>query len=176
MALTLKNIFRKKKVGDLNSINDQVINAIIEKEQNRNYFRIDLTNLLEGDMKIVAVNGEKVNLKHMAVLIDNIGPGGLSFICNIKCPVQKSIVLNFKTELLGKVINICGSPVWIKEMKGDLYKYGIEFSVDENTRTDLISVLNQLEIKMRNRNGFTEGRFILDDSPNIYFKRLLNDY
>ena len=173
--MTLMNIFKKKKDGDLINLNDQIIQATIDEEQNRNFFRIDLTDLLEGDMKIEAVNGQKVNLRHIAVLIDNIGPGGLSFICNIKCPVEKSIVLKFKTELLGKVINICGSPVWIKEMQGELYKYGIEFTIDENIRTDLIRLLNELQIKMRKRKGFTEGRFILDNSPVTYFKRLLND-
>lgn len=173
--MTLMNIFKKKKVDDAINLNDQTIQAIIDKEQNRNFFRIDLTNLLEGDMKIVAVNGQKVDLRHMAVLIDNIGPGGLSFICNIMCPVKKSIVLKFKTELLGKVINICGSPVWIKEMQGDLYKYGIEFTIDENIRTDLISILNQLQIKMRKRRGFTEGRFILDNNPIAYFRRVLDN-
>ena len=173
--MALMNIFKKRKKEEFININKQVMQAVIDEEQNRDFFRIDLTNLLEGDMKFVAVNGEKVDLKYIAVLIDNIGAGGLSFICNIKCPVKKSIVLKFKTELLGKVINICGSPVWIKEMQGDLYKYGIQFNINENTRTDLISLLNQLQIKMRKRSGVTEGRFILDNNPSEYFNQLLSN-
>jgi diguanylate cyclase (GGDEF)-like protein len=142
--------------------------AIIQRKESRRFFRIKFTNLLEGDMTILEIDDKKVNLGDTKVLINNIGPGGVCFTSNIRLPVKMSIILQFKTELLGEEINAYGCPVWIQEVQGDLYEYGIKFTFDENERTVLIKVLNQFQVKKKNNFGFTDSRFI-SDSPIQYF-------
>ena len=51
----------------------------------------------------------------------------------------------------------------------NLYKHGVEFTIDENERTSLTGILNHVQIKMRNNILFTDGRFV-SKSARAYFK------
>lgn len=53
----------------------------------------------------------------------------------------------------------------------NLYEYGVEFSLDENERTNLIRILNNVQIKMKNNPLFADGSFVAS-SPSIYFKTI----
>lgn len=134
----------------------------------RKYFRLALPHLLETDMTIIEVNRKKTNVGNTKVLVENIGPGGLCFISNIKLPVTKNVILQFESELLKKEIKVYGFTVWIEELDNNLYKHGVEFTIDENERANLISILNQIQIKMRNNILFADGRFVLK-SYELYF-------
>lgn len=147
-------------------VNDSKIDFFEEK---RKFFRIDFSNLLEADMTILRFDGRDVKVGNTKVVIKNIGAGGLRFISNIRLPITQNIVLQFKTEVLEEIIDVYGYAVWIKEVNCNLYQYGIQFTLDENERAVLIRLLNTFQIKMKNNNGFTNGRFILD-SPIQYFK------
>ena len=146
---------------------------IIQREESRKFFRIKFTDLLEGDMTILGIDDRKVKLGYTKVLINNMGPGGVCFISNIRLPVKMSIILQFKTELLGEEISVYGCPVWAEEVQGNLYEYGIKFTFEENERSALIRVLNQFQVKNKNNFGFTDGRFI-SDSPIRYFDRVFS--
>ena len=50
-----------------------------------------------------------------------------------------------------------------------IYEYGIQFTFDENKRVDLIRILNQVQIKMKNNMVFSEGSFV-SETPALYFK------
>ncbi|MGI6686203.1 MAG: hypothetical protein ACOX47_12170 [Bacillota bacterium] len=101
----------------------------------------------------------------------DIGIGGLSFISNIRLPIERYFILQFTTQLIEENIKVYGYPIWIEEMENNLYKYGIELTIDENERMDLTKILNQVQIKMRNNILFAEGNFI-SISANAYFKSL----
>lgn len=130
----------------------------------RKFFRIDFTNPLEAEMTILKVDDQKVRIGYNKILIENIGPGGLSFISNVKLPAEKDLLLKFVTKLIGEKIVALGSPVWTGKIKtfneDNLYKYRIEFKIDEADRADLVKILNKVQIKMRNNVFFTDGRFI----------------
>jgi len=104
-------------------------------------------------------------------LIKDIGPGGLCFISDLQLPVEEGIILQFITQLIEDQIKVHGHPVWIEEIEGGLYEYGINFTMDENDRVDLIKTLNQVQIKMRNDILFAEGSFI-KVSPVAYFNSI----
>ncbi|HEY8363880.1 MAG TPA: EAL domain-containing protein [Tissierellaceae bacterium] len=157
--------------------------------ERRKFFRINFLQLLEGDLTVQEIRGKKINVGNTKILIKNLGPGGLCFISNIRFPVEKDIVLQFTTELVGKELKVYGYPVWSKEIKSNLYEYGIklyeygvEFSVDENERMELIRELNKVQIKMKKNELFGEGRFIsgtyvqyfADLNKNMNEKRLSN--
>ncbi len=130
--------------------------------------------MLEADLTILEINGKKVDVGNTKVLVKNIGPGGLCFISNIRFPVKKFIILQFTTQLIGKELKLYGYPVWRGELEHNLYEYGIEFNIDENERTELIRILNQVQIKKRKSVVFAEGNFVTV-SPVNYFKALVND-
>lgn len=138
--------------------------------ERRKFFRIKFIQLLEGDLTILEIKGKKINIGNTKVLIKNIGPGGLCFVSNIRFPVQRDIVLQFITQLVGEEVRVYGCPVWTREIDDDLFEYGVEFTFDENKRTDLIRVLNQVQVKMKNDILFAEGSFV-SGSPSTYFKR-----
>jgi hypothetical protein len=125
-------------------------------------------------MTILGIVDEKVNLVDTKVLINDIGPGGLYFSSNIRLPIRRSILLQFKTKLLGEEIIVYGCLAWTREIQGDLYEYGIEFTFDENKRMGLTRVLNHFQLKMKNNFVFTDNRFSID-SPIQYFNQVLSN-
>lgn len=140
-------------------------------EDKRKYFRLKFQQLLEADMTVIEVNDRKVKVGNTKVLIENIGPGGLCFISNIRLPVTKNVILQFTSELIDKEIKVHGYIVWMHEIGNNLYKHGVEFTIDENERTNLTRILNQVQIKMRNNIMFDDGRFV-SKSYRTYFKLL----
>ena len=115
-------------------------------------------------------NHEKAaDIGNTKVVIRDIGLGGLRFNSDIKIPIKRDLILQFKTELLGQNITLYGRPVWWEEMSKGIYEYGLEFTIDENERTALAKLLNQVQIRMRNNINFADGRFI-SISPERYFE------
>ena len=164
-----KKILAKKRcrpiIKPATSSEIKVKNNIKEK---RKYFRLTLPQLLEADMTIIEVNAKKVNVGNTKALVENIGPGGLCFISNIRLPVTRNVILQFVSQLAGKEIKVYGFCVWMEEIGDNLYKHGVEFTIDENERTNLTGILNQVQIKMRNNIVFADGRFVTQ-SPELYF-------
>ncbi|MGI6706731.1 MAG: EAL domain-containing protein [Clostridia bacterium] len=141
-------------------------------EDRRKFYRIQLKQLLEADMTILEIRGEKVDAGHSKILIKDIGPGGLRFMSNLKLPVRRDLVLLFVTELLGEEIRVFGCPVWAEETLDQIYEYGIDFTFDENERSALIAILNQVQVKLKQNANFVDSRFVAD-SPADYFKSQL---
>lgn len=137
----------------------------------RKYFRIKFQHFLEANMTILEIKGQKVNVGNTKVLIANIGPGGLNFISNIKLPLKKEFILQFTTELAGNELKVFGYPVWTEPIDENLNEYGLEFTIDENYRSDITKILNDVQIKMRNNPLFADGSFV-SLSSEAYFKLL----
>lgn len=160
-----ESILAKKKCKPI------IVSDFTVHEDRRKYFRIKFTQPLEANLSILEIKGKKVNVGNTKVLIKNIGPGGLCFISNIRLPVDEQIILQFKTYLIGEEIRVYGCTVWTGEMEDNLFEYGVKFTFDENKRTDLIRVLNQVQVKMRNDVLFADGSFISGSgSPHVYFE------
>lgn len=140
-------------------------------EDRRKYFRINFYQLLEADMTIINISGKNINVGNTKVLIKNMGPGGLSYISNIKLPIEKDINLLFLIQLLNKEMKIYGKLIWVDELHEDLYEYGVEFAMDENERGEIVRILNLVQIKMRKDILFAEGNFITE-SPFVYFNNV----
>lgn len=138
-------------------------------ENRRKFFRIKLPLSLEAILEVLEVKGNQVNIGKTKVLIKDIGPGGLCFIFNIKFPVRNEIILQFTFKLLEEEIKVRGYIIRIREVKNNLNEYGVEFTIDENERVDLIRILNQVQIKIRKNIMFSEGSFI-SVSDYAYFK------
>lgn len=139
------------------------------KYERRKFFRIKLPLPLEAILEVLEIKGRKVNVGNTKVLVKNIGPGGLCFVSDIKFPVRNEMILQFTFQLLEEEIKVRGNIVWSGKTKEDLYEYGVEFTIDENERVDLIRILNQVQIKIKKNILFSEGSFV-PVSFNAYFK------
>jgi hypothetical protein len=64
-------------------------------------------------------------------------------------------------------------PICYVPKVNDLFEYGVEFTVDENDRADLIKILNQVQIKMRKDILFSEGSFV-SSSKELYFNSMIS--
>ncbi len=143
------------------------------RDDRRSYFRLKFHQLLQAELMILKIRGKNVNVGNTKVLIKNIGAGGLCFVTNLQLPVEKDFLLQFTAELIGVELKLYGYPVWGGEFEDDLFQYGVEFTMDENERGELIRILNLVQIKMRNNILFAEGSFAAE-SPRLYFKLQLN--
>ena len=158
----------KQKVCAPKLINNSLTN--IQNENRRSFFRVDLTFPLEGDMTITEFAGKKVNLGSTKILILNIGPGGIRIETNIKLPVRSDLLLQFTTVLFGEELELYGSIVWNKESDYDYQLYGISFHMDDNSRTHLTYLLNQLQVKLRQNSIIPECSFVLIDKKSFFKK------
>jgi len=133
---------------------------VVPKTNRRNYFRIPLEIPLVADMTIESIGNKKLNIGSSEVLIQNIGPGGLSFRSTLRLPVNQEITLRFTTEILSHVIQFNGHIVRHKELDNQDNQYGVEFISDEVKREMLVKLLNQVQIQLRHKSILPNSRFL----------------
>lgn len=136
---------------------------------NREFFRIQLKNALCSDLMVVKVKDKHVKTGKAKVLIDDISAGGLRFISDLKFPPNSNVILQFETEILGKVLLLYGYIVRNQEVEKGIYGYGLKFVHDQKKCDFLIKLLNELAITLR-RNPIIKGNFISIDKIK-YFKQ-----
>ena len=158
----------EQKVCAPKLINDSLTN--IQNENRRSFFRVDLTFPLEGYMTITEFAGKKVNLGSTKILILDIGPGGIRIETDIKLPVRSDLLLQFSTVLFGEELELYGSIVWNKEADYDYQLYGISFHMDDNSRTHLTYLLNQLQVKLRQNSIIPDCSFVIEDKKSFFKK------
>ncbi|WP_048601309.1 EAL domain-containing protein [Rubeoparvulum massiliense] len=139
--------------------------------ERRKYFRISFTYPLEANMTIANIGAKKVKVGYTTVLINDIGPGGLCFFTNVKLPLSEELTLCFTTILLGEEIQFYGHNVWTEEVQKDLYRYGVEFHMEEKEREQYIAFFNQLQVKLKNEVWLNNCSFIKIHNRAEYFKR-----
>ena len=109
---------------------------------NRKYLRIKVPKILEADMSILDIPGQKFKVAKTKVEIKNISSEGLCFSAGIRLPVNKELALQFTIiSKDSKEIKICGYPVWAQEADGNRYEYGIEFERNPVEKVDLAIAL-----------------------------------
>jgi diguanylate cyclase (GGDEF)-like protein/PAS domain S-box-containing protein len=149
---------------------------ISQYENKRQYFRIQLPYPLEADMTIERIGMKALNIGSTKVLIEDIGPGGLRFISSINLPKKEDIILRFTTEIFFGTFQINGHIVWSSEMEDHIFQYGVKFNIDEIRRESLIKLLNNLQVKLKDKNVLTSGRFISEERASYIQKLLKGDF
>jgi diguanylate cyclase (GGDEF)-like protein/PAS domain S-box-containing protein len=135
----------------------------------RKFFRIEFPYPLGADMTILKLNNKKVEMGTTEILIEDMGPGGVKFLSQIKLPVRQDIILKIQTELLGETVSFTGFIVWKEEISDTLTNYGFQFILDENQRAELVTMLNKLQIQLKKHSMVPECRFIQISSSHLYF-------
>jgi diguanylate cyclase (GGDEF)-like protein/PAS domain S-box-containing protein len=145
-------------------------------ENKRQYFRVPLIYPLEADMTIERIGTKILNIGSAKVLIEDIGPGGLRFISTINLPKKEDIILRFTTEIFLSAFQIIGNIVWSSELNDNIFQYGVKFNIDEIRRESLIKILNNLQVKLKDKNVLTSGRFISEEKTTYIKKQLIGDF
>ena len=143
-------------------------------DNRRKYFRVEFIQYLEAYLTIKEIEGRPIDIGNSKILVKNIGPGGLCFIANIRLPLDKDFLVQFQTQVLEEDIKVNGKLVWDQELGDNLYRYGVEFVIDEDDRTYLIKILNEVQIRMKADILFTDANFT-SLTPTVYFNRY-SDY
>ncbi|RDW21354.1 diguanylate cyclase [Oceanobacillus arenosus] len=158
---------------NIEKVLERTINTEIDPlpfQEQRAYFRLDLQYPLEALMTISELNGKKVQLGYTKVLFENLGPGGLRFLSNIKLPVSSDILIKFQTTLTDEDLTFYGTIVHESELDG-LNRYGVEFIMDEQERGNLITKFNQLQVQLKKSPLLPGSPFVTED-VFTYFKQL----
>ncbi len=140
---------------------------VVSDKNKRKYFRVEFKNLLIADMTILELKGKELHVGNTKVLVKNISAGGLCFVTNLKIPVSRDLIMNFTAYLAGKILNIRGYAVWMKEHDKNLYEYGVEFVIDERDRELLMKDLWYIQMQIKTNEVFTDGDFAV--SAREYF-------
>ncbi|AIY04113.1 hypothetical protein Plano_0148 [Planococcus sp. PAMC 21323] len=112
-------------------------------ENRREFFRVIFNQ---------AVNG-KVSISRGAFLpieIYNVSAGGLFFISSLNIPLEESLYCSF--EILDSSFLLEGTVVR-KSTGAEMIEYGVEFSVDQGTSSELFKQLNYSQMRKRKRKG-----------------------
>lgn len=117
---------------------------------------------LEAEMALISINGKDVELGTTKVLIEDIGIGGIRFLCNINLPVRPDLILQFETTILEQNTRVMGHIVWKQEVE-EIYQYGLEFIMSEQDRENLVKKLNSLQIQLKNDSLLPTCSFITED-------------
>ncbi len=160
-------LLQKRKID---TPTDSIEDKTIVKQERRNYFRIQLDFPLGASMTLTRIHGRPIELGRTDVLIENIGLGGLRFLSDMRLAVQRDIILEIETEILGHSIKMYGSIVWMKEIKPSIYQYGLEFSMDESERPVLTQLLNKLAILLRKNPLVPDCNFVTTDRYSFFKK------
>lgn len=115
----------------------------------RRYFRINLDWPLAANMTILKFKNMDVKLGTSKAIIENLSLGGLKFTSSINLPVQRDMVIQFSTMILGHEVTFIGNNVWKSESTDGLYQYGFEFTWNEVNRDKFAVILNRIILQLK---------------------------
>ena len=108
-------------------------------ENRREFFRVMFNQAMNG--KVSIYGGE-----FLPIEIYNVSAGGLVFSSALNIPLEEHVNCSF--ELLDSAFLLDGSIV--RKLTGkDMIEYGVEFSVDQGTSSELFKQLNYYQIRQR---------------------------
>ncbi|CAM4031295.1 EAL domain-containing protein [Paenibacillus alkaliterrae] len=118
-------------------------------DNQRQFFRVPFPFGLSSDMTIIQIRDKRLELGKTEVIIEDIGLGGLRFLSVVKLPVNHEIIIEFATEIVGKMLTFHGFIVWQHELEDQLFQYGFEFQITEPEQSALARLLNELTVQLR---------------------------
>jgi EAL domain-containing protein (putative c-di-GMP-specific phosphodiesterase class I) len=124
-------------------------------DNKRVHFRVELPESLCTEMTIALIKGRKVNIKSTKVCVRNISAGGLLFASGLMIPANKDIILGFEMEILGKTLSLQGNIVRTVIIHEGAYEYGVQFIIDENTRSEILKLLFDIQVIIRRKMSFS---------------------
>jgi hypothetical protein len=128
-------------------VEKDVIN--LEGQNRRKFFRLPLPHPLSSDVTIIRIKDNVIESGSAQVLIEDIGPGGLRFVSDIKLPVTPQVILEFETKILHHTLQLPGYIVRKIDREKILYEYGVKFTLDYNEHKELFQLLQLMSIRLK---------------------------
>ena len=144
-----------------------------EPVERRAFYRIDLLFPLSSKMTLTTFQGRQVNLGKTEVIIDNIGPGGIKFTSNMQLPVRSDVIYQFETTIMNYSIVVNGFIVWKNEVKDGFFEYGVEFTISEKERDQLLKILNTFSLELK-KNPFVSDSDLIKEDKFYYLKKSIH--
>ena len=140
------------------------------KQSKRKHDRLHFPHPLEAEMSPASLAGRSIDLGKSIVLIEDMSIGGLRYVSTLKLPVRGDVLFQFKTEILGKALNLNGSIVWKEEINEDLIEYGVKFIIKKDEQDSLSKILSTFEILLKNSTHLPPYRMVTQERYE-YFKQ-----
>jgi hypothetical protein len=135
----------------------------MEFQNKRQFFRLLLPHPLSADVTIIKIKENAIETGNTRVLIEDISPGGLRFVSNIKLPVTHEVILEFRTDILAKTLYLPGYIVRKTDRAMGIYEYGVKFTLDDNDYATLSQLLNLLTIRLKRTPIVSGCRFATEE-------------
>jgi DNA-binding response OmpR family regulator len=131
-------------VSNVNSVADEDVN------EKRRYFRVKTFVPICSDMRIMQIKDKVVDTPFTKICVLDLSAGGFRFLSELKLPISSEVVLEFQTNILDNKLLLIGHVVRLDIMEEHIFEYGVEFRIDENKKSQLIRLLNEMQIDIRN--------------------------
>jgi len=118
--------------------------------EKRRYFRVKTFVPICSDMRIMQIKDKVVDTPFTKICVLDLSAGGFRFLSELKLPISSEVVLEFQTNILDNKLLLIGHVVRMDIMEEHIFEYGVEFRIDENKKSQLIRLLNEMQIDLRN--------------------------
>ncbi|SOC25723.1 diguanylate cyclase/phosphodiesterase with PAS/PAC sensor(s) [Ureibacillus xyleni] len=142
-------------------------------DERRKYYRYQFPFPIAGEMTIIEMNGNKVNVGSTPILIENISLGGLKIVSSLKLPVISTMKFNFRFQILNEQFDTAGIIKWYEEDSLDIFYYGISMELNRITEDRLASVINKLSAFHKKNEKIPDTNFIYEDAHTYLRKKFL---
>lgn len=150
-------------------VNGENLEVLIEDK--RQFFRIDFKYPLKSEMTVLKIGEKPVLVGSTDVLIEEITSGGIRFLSKIKLSERNGVLIGFETELLGKIVQVSGYIIWVRELNLQIKQYGLKLEISEKSREELAVLLDQLQLKLL-QNPLLKNCNFITISKEEYFKKI----
>lgn len=121
-------------------------NLRARNDKNRHFARLHVTHGVTGELQLVEIKGQPVRSKCRKVLIKQVGAEGMVFETALDFPVTLQYVVVIDVELGSVLHRLAGQIIW-KQLREQLYEYGMIFILPPSARRSLIYSLNHILLK-----------------------------
>ncbi|RAK19429.1 PilZ domain-containing protein [Anoxybacillus vitaminiphilus] len=122
-----------------------------EIQNRRQYFRHDFSIPLCTEMRIIKIGTKNVETSKTLVCVKNISAGGLLFETNLNIPVRADVTFEFTMTVCHKELILPGMIKRRHDLAQQQYQYGVEFLLSEQEKSNLVSMFNEMSVKLHKK-------------------------
>jgi hypothetical protein len=139
-------------------------------DNRREYYRLTLHIPLSARFKIIGYKQTQVNSNSTYIYIVDLSAGGLRMHSKLNLPERESLLLEFRFQLFNRELCVLGSIIRKTRVQGEIFEYGIVFTMDDSVREALLSNLHLLSIRLKNTPVLTSCSFTSEDEVNRFYE------
>lgn len=99
-------------------------------------------------MTIVRFHGKDVNMGYSNVCVNDLGPGGLSFITRLELPIDSMVDFRFKIKIYDKIRILPGEVVRRRDLPKGVKEYGVRFKFSAYEESEHLAIFNKMQVSL----------------------------